>query len=315
MKKPRIGVVLGIFALLLMTVGCSALSNGKWAAKVNGEAILVKDLEVRVAEAQKMWEQQGYKFDNTEDGQKYLTYLKQQTLGSMIEAKLVGQEVKKLGLDPEDAKIIEQENEIKNGLSEEEFQEALKLEGIVEADLKNLLALMEKATENVGEVSEDEAKAFFEQNKVMYGKAEESVKARHILVKTEDEAQEIIAQLNAGVAFDQLAKEKSIEEAAKVTGGDLGEFTRGKMVPEFENAAFAQEVGVISATPVKTEFGYHVILVEAHNPAVDPDYEKDKDKVMEDVLNTKKNEQAQAFFSELYKNANIEYAKEYQPTS
>lgn len=88
------------------------------------------------------------------------------------------------------------------------------------------------------------------------------VHAFHILVKTEEEAKQIVADLNSGSNFSRLAQMKSICPSAK-RGGDLGWFGRGKMVKEFENAAFALRTNQISA-PVKTEFGWHVIkIVEA----------------------------------------------------
>jgi len=83
------------------------------------------------------------------------------------------------------------------------------------------------------------------------------VHCAHILVKTKEEAEQIVEQLNAGVDFGQIAGEKSMCPSRR-RGGDLGEFGRGQMVKEFEQAAFALEKGQTSA-PVKTEFGWHVI--------------------------------------------------------
>ncbi len=85
------------------------------------------------------------------------------------------------------------------------------------------------------------------------------VKASHILVKTEDEAKRILEELKKGVSFAKLAQEKS-ECPSKKKGGDLGWFGRGKMVPEFEKAAFALKKGEQSGI-VKTKFGYHIIKV------------------------------------------------------
>jgi peptidyl-prolyl cis-trans isomerase C len=86
-----------------------------------------------------------------------------------------------------------------------------------------------------------------------------SVRASHILVNTEQEAKNILAQLNAGKKFEELAKQFSSCPSGQ-KGGDLGFFTRGKMVPEFEQAAFGMEKGQVSA-PVKTAFGFHIIKV------------------------------------------------------
>ena len=88
------------------------------------------------------------------------------------------------------------------------------------------------------------------------------VHARHILVKTKEEAEAIIKQLDGGADFEKLAKEKSNDPSGKTNGGDLGYFGPGQMVPEFEKAALALDVGAYTKEPVQTQFGWHVIKVE-----------------------------------------------------
>ncbi|KJR47935.1 Foldase protein PrsA precursor [Desulfosporosinus sp. I2] len=313
MKKSRAGMIFGVLALMLVATGCSSLVGGKWAVKVNGDSVLVKDYDARVAEAQKTYEKQGMKFD-TDQGKQALPQIKSQLLDRMIEGKLIAQEVKKSSLNPEDAKVKEQEDIIKKNIGDETtFQDTLKQQGMTESELRNFLAVYEKVTGEV-KVSDAEIKTFYDQNISNYSQPE-SVKARHILVKTEEEANAIIVQLKAGADFVQLAKEKSIEPGAKDSGGDLGTFTKGKMVPEFETAAFSQKVGAFSTTPVKTEFGYHVIQVEAHTPAAAPDFEKVKAQVSQDALNQAKDTKFQTYFDELRKNAKIEYSQGYKPAS
>jgi peptidyl-prolyl cis-trans isomerase C len=95
--------------------------------------------------------------------------------------------------------------------------------------------------------------------------SEEQVHARHILVETEEEAQAVLARLEAGEDFVSLAKELSTDEAIKEDGGDLGWFPRGMMLPEFEETAFALQPGETSDI-VQTSFGYHIILVEERDP-------------------------------------------------
>jgi peptidyl-prolyl cis-trans isomerase C len=99
------------------------------------------------------------------------------------------------------------------------------------------------------------------------------VRASHILVETEEEAKAIIEQLNDGADFAELAQQKSSDGSAQ-NGGDLGYFGPGRMVKEFETAAFALEVGQHTQEPVKSQFGYHVIKVFDKRPQQPPAFEQ-----------------------------------------
>lgn len=112
----------------------------------------------------------------------------------------------------------------------------------------------------VDAVTPEEVKARYEKE-IAAIEPQDEIRARHILVKTEEEAKAIIKDLDAGKDFVEIAKEKSTDPN-KSEGGDLGYFAKGRMVPEFEAAAFALEKGAYSKEPVKTQFGYHVIKVE-----------------------------------------------------
>ncbi|MBC7312436.1 MAG: peptidylprolyl isomerase [Rhizobium sp.] len=137
----------------------------------------------------------------------------------------------------------------------------------------------------VDAVTEDDVKARYEKEIAALPKQEE-VSARHILVKTEEEAKAIIADLDAGKDFIELAKEKSTDPN-KSEGGDLGYFTKGRMVPEFEEAAFAMEKGTYTKTPVKTQFGFHVIKLEDKRDAAPPAYETVAQQVRQLVMRDK----------------------------
>ena len=104
----------------------------------------------------------------------------------------------------------------------------------------------------------------------------EEIEARHILVKTEPEAKQVIAQLERGADFGKLAKEKSIDPAGKDNGGDLGWFTKDQMVPEFANAAFALKKGQFTRKPVKTRFGWHIIKLVDRRAAPPPTFDEVK---------------------------------------
>jgi peptidyl-prolyl cis-trans isomerase C len=112
------------------------------------------------------------------------------------------------------------------------------------------------------------------------------VHARHILVKTKEEAEAIIKELDKGGDFQKIAKEKSTDGSAP-QGGDLGYFTEGQMVPEFAKAAFALPVGKYTEQPVQTQFGWHVIKVEDKRIKQPPSFDQVKDQLRQVVLRDK----------------------------
>ncbi len=107
----------------------------------------------------------------------------------------------------------------------------------------------------------------------------EQVTASHILVETEDEARAIIAQLNDGAEFAELAKEKSTGPSGP-NGGELGSFGRGQMVPAFETAAFSMPAGSYSETPVQTQFGWHVLKVYDKGIEAAPSLDEMRDQIV-----------------------------------
>ena len=116
--------------------------------------------------------------------------------------------------------------------------------------------------------------------------AKNEVRARHILVKTEDEAKAIIKKLEGGAKFEDLAKESSTDGSA-AQGGDLGYFGEGMMVPEFEKAAFALEVGGYTKEPVKSQFGYHIIKLEDKRQQQPPAFDEVKEQVRSILIREK----------------------------
>lgn len=122
-------------------------------------------------------------------------------------------------------------------------------------------------------VTEAEVRARYDKE-IAAAPAVNEVRASHILVKTEDEAKAIIADLDKGGDFEAIAKEKSQDPGSGASGGDLGFFGPGRMVPEFEQAAFALEVGQYTKEPVKSQFGWHIILVTDKRPETPPAFEQ-----------------------------------------
>jgi peptidyl-prolyl cis-trans isomerase C len=169
---------------------------------------------------------------------------------------------------------------------------------------------------NIGKdvsVTDKDVQDFFDANFASYGGQEEQVKARHILVPTEQEALDIIKELKAGADFAALAKEKSTDTGSKESGGDLGYFSKGRMVPEFEEAAFSQAKDQIPDKPVKTDYGYHIIMVEDHKQEIKPNFEEVKENVRNDALEYAKYQKFQTYFAQLHDKAKIEYASDLKP--
>lgn len=113
--------------------------------------------------------------------------------------------------------------------------------------------------------------------------SKEEIRARHILVDSEEKAGEILAKLAAGTDFAALASEASTDKAAAAQGGDLGYFSQDEMVPEFSTAAFALQPGQITPAAVKTQFGWHIIKVEDRRQSTPPTFEDIKDQLKSDV--------------------------------
>ena len=111
---------------------------------------------------------------------------------------------------------------------------------------------------------------------------QEEVHAQHILVKTEDEAKSVIAELDKGADFGELAKKYSTDPSAR-SGGDLGYFGHDDMVPAFADTAFALAKGQYSKTPVKTEFGWHVIKVEDRRAGKPPSFEEAREQLSREL--------------------------------
>ena len=159
-----------------------------------------------------------------------------------------------------------------------------------QADIKRRIELLRARTLHNGyfqkkiqpNITEETMKERFEQESAKITPQQE-VSARHILVKTEEEAKAIIKDLEAGKDFIELAKEKSTGPSGP-NGGDLGFFGPGRMVPEFEQAAFKLEKGAFTKEPVKTQFGFHIIRVDEKRDQPKPTYEQSKQHIRQLML-------------------------------
>ena len=233
------------------------------------------------------------------------------TLDNIITGRLILQEGKKCGVsvseedvDTELQMIIDQ-HFMGN---EDQFKSYLEGQGIPMDFIRNearISLMAEKIVTADLEITEKETREYFTENQKLFDISEE-VRARHILVETEEEALEMISRLEKGEDFAELAKENSIDPGSKEQGGDLGFFPRGEMVKEFEEVAFNLEDGERSA-PVKTYHGYHVIETLEHKEGREVTYEEVADKVQEALKDEKIPQLIQELIARLKQEALIDY--------
>lgn len=191
--------------------------------------------------------------DATARGQKVDAPVKEAIINKLVDSEIVYQEAQKLGLDKQPDYLAREELARRELLTSTFLQDYVKKNPISDADTK----------------------AAYEQYKKAYGEKEYS--ARHVLVKTEAEAKDIIAQLGKGGDFAKIAKEKSLDPGSKDKGGDLGWFSPATMVKPFSDAVAGLQKGAVSPTPVQTQFGWHVIKLVDTRAAQPLSYDKVKD--------------------------------------
>ncbi len=257
MKKFLIPVLfLVTFALLF--IGCDNISDKKSdspvIANIDKAQITQKDF---LKEIERVPEWAREQFGNDEGKMKFLEEL--------IKRELIYQKALKMKLD----------------------QNKEYLDKVEEFEKMTLVSLiLKKEVEEKSNVDEAEVKNFFDQNadKFTIGT---KIKASHILVQTEEEATSISDKISKGESFSELAKTHSKDKGSAEKGGDLGYFGRGKMVPEFEQAALALKPGDVSK-PVKTRFGFHIIKLIDIQKGESANFEQSKESIMRQLVSEKR---------------------------
>lgn len=259
-------VIAGSMAVgLLALAGCSNSSSSETVASVDGEKITKDDLYEVLVQASGP-----------------------DAVEALIDEKIVELEIKKADIKVSDEEVQKEIDNFKeNAGGEEAFKAALEQGGITEKDFEEDIIQylsIRKLMEPLVEVTDKDVKAYFEENKETYD-IPEQVDARHILVEDEKLANDLHKQLKDGADFAELAQEHSTDGSAAM-GGDLGFFTRGEMVPEFEDKAFSMKVGDISE-PVKSDFGYHLIEVLDKTDAAEAKLADHKEEIKEKLIEEK----------------------------
>lgn len=171
---------------------------------------------------------------------------------------------------------------------EEKITESKEYEEMIEKMKVELASHMAATSIIEGvKVEEAEEKAFYEENPDLF-EAQAQVSAKHILVENENSANDIAKEIANGLAFEEAAKKYSTCPS-KEQGGDLGYFSKGQMVPEFEKAAFEGEIGKVIG-PVQTQFGYHLIWVEDKKESSVVPFEEVQNQIHQQLIQNKQKE-------------------------
>lgn len=316
LNVKAIGLIVAIFfgisgcGLIQKDTTEGKIIDGKQVvAMVNGEKILKSDFDAQMNQVKSALEANGQNF-STEEGKKNLQEMKKKVLDSMIKDVLALQEAKK-------EKISLYPNQMEQALSQLEtyhggkdaLDNYLKQQNMDRNSFEKILReqliinnLKEKLTSNI-KVGDEEVKKYFDSNKDMFKLPSPEIRASHILVSTKEEADKVLAEIKAGKDFAELAKKYSKDTATKDKGGDLGYFGKGKMVPEFEKAAFALRPGQVSE-PVKTSYGYHIIKVTGERSSLS--FDDVKDYIKSNLESNKKDEEFNKYLDGWQKQAKIE---------
>jgi peptidyl-prolyl cis-trans isomerase C len=239
-----------------------------------------------------------------------------------VTIKLLGQEVKARGVKADDKAVDAQMQKIRGQFpSEDEYKKALASRGVTPEKLRgdmlnesSINNMMNAEAASAAPVTDAEIRAFYEKNPQRF-KQPEAVRASHILIraakddegarkKARSEIEGILKQAKGGKDFGDLARKHSADGSGQ-RGGDLGFFTKDRMVPEFANAAFALKPGQISGI-VETTYGYHVIKVIERRPESDVPLDQVTEQVRQFLTQERHQEKAEAFVKVLKSKSKIE---------
>lgn len=278
--KHKLGALVLVAALAF---GCGAGPGG--SSEPKSRVILkVNEAEITVADFQKELDRLPphlKSLASTKEGQK-------QFLEEMVKRELLLQEAerRKIGERPE---IVEKAKD---------FRRRLLLEALLEEEIGAKVMVDEKEAEGYYKAHPEEFRA-------------DRVRAKHILVGSEEEAKKVLERLKKE-KFEDLARELSLDKASGQKGGDLDYFGRGQMVPEFEKAAFALKVGETSGI-VKSPFGYHIIRLVDRKAAPPPTFEEVKEPLKRRLLSEKQRKRFEEWLTSLQAGAKVKIEENLLP--
>jgi foldase protein PrsA len=315
---------------LIAVLAVSACGGGSDAPEVpEGAVAVVGDKTVTKEEYDQLIEQQkasaeAQKQDFPEPGTAEYEALKATVVKGLVEQKEWELEGESMGIKVSDQEIETELDKLKQQYfqgDEQKYETELAKQNLTDEDVRNELRtriltnkIYEAVTKKVT-VSDADIKAYYDKNPAQYQQPA-SREVRHILVKTEAQAQKLHDQIQSGADFAALAKKYTQDQASKADGGKFTAF-KGRTVEPFDEFVFSAKTGELS-DPIKTEFGWHIIeVLSAIKPATTTPLDQVKDSIKTTVLQTKQNAAMKAWIAALpAKYADeVAYAPGYAPAS
>jgi len=313
-KKIRVLALALIMAgLIFALTGCQEDKEEKIVGEVNGDAITQKQFDQHYKLVVNYYEQVYGKIDENKD-KELIKSLKDSTFDDLVVQKLVWQEAQKRGLEVDQQQVeedLEYIREQRNKQEENGYQKFLDENGFDEEFLKqewktqNLFyQLRDEVTRDVT-VTEEECQEYYEQNKEAFSHPA-GKQIYHILVETQQEAEDILAKLEEGESFSDLAAQHSIDPGSKSQGGDVGVVNEDtNFVEPFKKAALELAPGELLTTPVETEYGFHIIKAGQQLEEGIWPFNEVKDDIRTVLLQNKRNQAYSQFLEDLRAKADI----------
>lgn len=307
MRTLLVVALLGAFAL--SAAGCSEKNV---AARVNGEVITIEELDQQV---EQLKEQYPDMFEDV-DGEGRLLDYKVRLLDNLIDQMLVAQAAEEMGVEVSDSQVAEQIEQLKAGFGDEaQFTEAITAANMTMDSLEDqireqlLTQQLIASLESDASITDEEIAAYYEKNEKQFYQ-EAAKRASHILFEADDEktAKKVLAELEDGADFANLAKKYSTDNATAANGGDLG-WPSTPYVEEFQAALDKLDVGEMSAL-VKSGYGWHIIKVTDEREASQQSLKEVSDQVKEALLSQRRTDAYQGFLDGLRDKAEIEIVLE-----
>jgi parvulin-like peptidyl-prolyl isomerase len=326
MKKLIIGVAL--LALVLPALVLGACGDD---TKVPAGAIAaVGDGVVTQEQFDEIWQQAEAQYASQEgapefpkEGTEAYNQLKASIVNYLVQNEVIKEKAAEMDVTVTDKAFDERMKQIVEQVGgQKKLDKLLKEQAVTQPQLEEQLraqmlqdAVQQKVNDSI-KVSDADLKKYFEDpaNAAQF-KVEESVDARHVLVKTKAQAEKVRDLLEADGSdenWNKVAKEYSTDPGSKDSGGSLGNFPRGRMVEPFEDEAFSLEIGEISK-PVKSQFGYHVIEVTKKTPASEQTFEEAKETIEQQLKFQKQATAWEDWLKQAMEAAGVVYAAGFNP--